>query len=852
MPIITNSSGFQIHGGAFYEVSGDVNLETHQHLTMRQEQRLLHAGVGPPKNATVALDDGWSEAFDRELSGVARNPRQRMVAGPAPYARAPHPDDHSESSPRRPARPSGHEAPDQGADLLGGDSRLVDPTRLIHGGTYISAENINHRYGEAGIHILHRAVTLDALYDSAESFPQPRCHPETREEMLNSLYNWAVSETSTRSIRWLHGPAGAGKSAIMQSLCHRLQQAGHLGGSFFFKRGHHTRGSARALFTTLAYQLALSNRDLKPLISWVVEDDPSVMARHMDIQLHKLIVEPCQSLNSGAFPILLIDGLDECEGNHVQQEILCLLGDIAAHPNPLRPRLLIASRPESHIREKFDSIQGLYDSVELNQSFMDVENYLRSEFDRIHREHHDTMAAIPAPWPPSRVLRELVANSSGYFIYAATIIKFVDDRDFRPTQRLAVVVQNIPTECGGSPYHALDELYLQILRDVPFQSRIIDILCVIIHGSDIMPTSRTNIEQLLGLDPGDLALALRRLHSLLLVPSRETQSISLHHKSFRDFLLDPNRSGTFYLGLERRKELARSVLRTLSQSSACVSSTHVAWSIGPSGLDFITSAIPPSADLSSLLQTVNLDFVWNWSWVWKSRLEGHVGAVITWLKKCSPRPELVIDLWENYRVIIRCGSISEHRLVPAPRGLSDAACHVILSQSPELLRVVQAWGVWNAAKCDFVSLVHIKFLLDIPWDELAACIGTLRFFLGKNEEVEMQALLIYTIRSTTICPEAYPWPTTCRDVARGCIRLLKVQDHRLPDYHYRRVFSCFDIHDILQWLKGFSQPPLDVIHQWEGYQARALRYSKISAHELEEPWIACLDRMRNVQNQRLL
>ncbi|KAJ6523663.1 hypothetical protein DFH09DRAFT_937784, partial [Mycena vulgaris] len=446
----------------------------------------------------------------------------------------------------------------------------------IHGGTFISAENIHHRRGEEGIHILHRAVTLDALYNSAESFPQPRCHPETRKAMLDSLYNWAITDTSTRSIRWLHGPAGAGKSAIMQSLCHRLQQAGRLGGSFFFKRGHLTRGSARALFATLAYQLALSNRDLKPLISGVVEDDPSVMARHMDIQLHKLIVEPCRLLNGRAVPILLIDGLDECEGNNIQQEILCLLGDLATHYHPLPLRLLVASRPEPHIREKFDSIQGFYDSVRLSQSFMDVRNYLRHEFNRIHREHHETMATVPAPWPPWHIIEKLVDTSSGYFIYAATVIKFMDDRDFRPTERLAAVVENLPAECGTSPFHALDELYLQILRDVPFQSRLIDILGVIIHGSAIprLPATCVNIEQLLGLNPGDLALALRRLHSLLLVPSSETDSISLHHKSFRDFLLDPDRSGKFYVGIEN---LARSVLRALSQSSACVPSTHVAW-----------------------------------------------------------------------------------------------------------------------------------------------------------------------------------------------------------------------------------------------------------------------------------
>ncbi|KAJ6555333.1 hypothetical protein DFH09DRAFT_1318138 [Mycena vulgaris] len=75
MPLINNSTGLQIHGGIFYEVSGDVNLE--QHLTAIQEQKIV-AGVGPPTSTTVALDDGWHEGSGRDLSGVVRDPHHGM------------------------------------------------------------------------------------------------------------------------------------------------------------------------------------------------------------------------------------------------------------------------------------------------------------------------------------------------------------------------------------------------------------------------------------------------------------------------------------------------------------------------------------------------------------------------------------------------------------------------------------------------------------------------------------------------------------------------------------------------------------------------------------------------------
>ncbi|KAJ7748234.1 hypothetical protein B0H14DRAFT_2307480, partial [Mycena olivaceomarginata] len=63
--------------------------------------------------------------------------------------------------------------------------------------------------------------------------PQPKCLPQTRTEFLDNLFNWALARNSC-PIRWLHGLAGAEKSAIMQTLSRQLQDSGRLGGTFFF------------------------------------------------------------------------------------------------------------------------------------------------------------------------------------------------------------------------------------------------------------------------------------------------------------------------------------------------------------------------------------------------------------------------------------------------------------------------------------------------------------------------------------------------------------------------------------------------------------------------------------------
>ncbi|KAJ6553251.1 hypothetical protein B0H19DRAFT_949883 [Mycena capillaripes] len=181
----------------------------------------------------------------------------------------------------------------------------------------------------------------------------------------------------------------------------------------------------------------------------------------MDVQLRRLIVEPYKLLQDTTPTVLLIDGLDECKGHNIQRKILCSIASLA---NDHRLRILVASRPEPHIRDKFveESFGGHFDSVNIEQSFEDVWTYLRHEFSRIHREHSTTMHHIPTPWPSPEILQTLVLKSSGYFIYAATVIKFIDDEYARPSEQLDII-QNIVPHDSESPFAALDELYIHIL-----------------------------------------------------------------------------------------------------------------------------------------------------------------------------------------------------------------------------------------------------------------------------------------------------------------------------------------------------------------------------------------------------
>ncbi|KAF7328285.1 putative nwd2 protein [Mycena sanguinolenta] len=570
-------------------------------------------------------------------------------------------------------------------------------------GAYIH-QNI-HQHGARGIDMLHRTVALEAIHNSAESYPQPRCHPETRTRMLEDLRDWALAPDPETTVLWLYGPAGAGKSAIMQTLAGQLNDAGILGSSFFFKRGHVMQGNAKTLFTTIAYQLALSVPSLRTHISQIVESNPSIVALSIEVQMRSLICEPCRFNRNHDPIIILIDGLDECEGHNIQVEILRIIGQSSyQYPNSLR--FIIASRPEPHIREMFDSpfYSGHHRPFNVEQSFHDVHRYLSDEFARIHREH-DTMARIPLPWPPADVLEKLVRKSSGHFIYASTIIKFIDNKNHRPTQRLALV-QDVNHAGSESAFDALDQLYMTILNSAARQSELTPILCAIVH----LNLAADQIDKLLALEEGETRLLLRGLHSVLSVGANE-DDIRSHHASFLDFLENPDRSGSFCVNtLNRQISLARSFLQFCAGP---FQDHHVC---GPSVLIVFITSLPSSsavAELFPLLGSINPDYIFDPESEQYLAEHDYFTDIISWLKNTPSAPAHVIQLWEDYAFMFSINAMDRYENIAL-------SVKQLVSPSPELVRILVSIGLL----CH--RLFEIPTKLDLTWTDLRTTLCSLR------------------------------------------------------------------------------------------------------------------------------
>ncbi|KAJ7435913.1 hypothetical protein B0H11DRAFT_2366176, partial [Mycena galericulata] len=335
-------------------------------------------------------------------------------------------------------------------------------------------------YGENGLDILYRSICAEAVHSSAARPPNPSCHPGTRNQILEKLDHWLGDQRQEGTLLWLHGTAGAGKSAIAQTFAWSCQDQGLLGGSFFFLRRDPDRGTWRKLFPTLAYQLAAAFPEIRPLVQRAVETDKLVATQTMIQQFQKLITAPLEQAPTLAFaPVLVIDGLDECENHGVQITVLQLIIG-ALRTRHISLRVLISSRSEPHIREVIQAAENVdicrHVALRADDStYADISRYLSDEFFRIRQVHASRGTPMDDSWPGAYNITHLVQKSSGTFIYATTVIRYVDDEYFHPEERLESVLKLDPE--STTP---LDDLYTQILSEVPNSARLRRVLHALI------------------------------------------------------------------------------------------------------------------------------------------------------------------------------------------------------------------------------------------------------------------------------------------------------------------------------------------------------------------------------------
>lgn len=381
-------------------------------------------------------------------------------------------------------------------------------------------------------------------------------------------------ETSNALIMWLRGAAGAGKSAIAQTIAELCHEEHLLLASFFFGRSDPTRNHGRSLIATIAYQICSISPSVRGRITRTIEDDPLIFSQSLFTQISVLVVQPLQDLfQAGQFSgptarrFIVIDGLDECLDVRVQCNILDTILK-AIHQLHVPLIFLIASRSEPDISAAFHGkeMMGILTEISLDDLYLkdineDIELFLRDTFKEIV-DTHRFKKSIPTPWPAEEVIQRLVRKSSGQFIYAATVAKYVQSNRHRPDHRLEVVLSLRPARTDR-PFAELDALYTQIFISVEDIDRVLDVLTFYIQYNlrnanlddsrfDSSGINVEAVETILALDHGDIQLLFCDLGSvvaLVEVYGNGREELRLLHASLTDFLLDPSRSNQFHVDI---------------------------------------------------------------------------------------------------------------------------------------------------------------------------------------------------------------------------------------------------------------------------------------------------------------
>jgi hypothetical protein len=119
-------------------------------------------------------------------------------------------------------------------------------------------------------------------------------------------------------------------------------------------------------------------------------------------------------------------------------------------------------------------MQNITGAIVLDEKYApndDIRRYLEDEFFRIFTKRN--ISSIPSDTD----IDHLVSKASGQFIYASTVIKFIDDDDYSPSEQLDIVL-NLRPACLPSPYAQLDQLYIQIFSQQPDVRFLRDIIII--------------------------------------------------------------------------------------------------------------------------------------------------------------------------------------------------------------------------------------------------------------------------------------------------------------------------------------------------------------------------------------
>ncbi|KAF5312240.1 hypothetical protein D9619_003797 [Psilocybe cf. subviscida] len=235
---------------------------------------------------------------------------------------------------------------------------------------------------------------------------------------------------------------------------------------------------------------------------------------------------------------------------HKQALIIKVVASLLCEHNvPIR--FIIASRPEVAIHAAFQKetkLLAVFTSISVDvdeDAQADIRQFIEDSFLDIVSSH-PLGHHITLPWPSPHSIDKIVWKSSGHFIYAATVMKFIGSSSEHPGCALKAVEGLEPSRIG-STFAELDSLYMHILTSATYSSQVLGILrhrCL-----TYLENSVAAVCSIYDISPEDVELFLSDVQSLVSSSPKYSTGIfiNIKHASLRDFLADSKQSQRFYI-----------------------------------------------------------------------------------------------------------------------------------------------------------------------------------------------------------------------------------------------------------------------------------------------------------------
>ncbi|MCJ1251592.1 hypothetical protein MMC30_008827 [Trapelia coarctata] len=338
---------------------------------------------------------------------------------------------------------------------------------------------------------------------------------------------WSIPWSSSPSILWLNGNPATGKSVLASHVINHLEGHNHDCSYFFFKHGITTKSSISDCLRSLAYQMALSNVEVRRRLLQLEESGVTLEKNDEKAIWRKLFLGGVFQATFVQPQYWVIDALDEC-GKF--QSLFPMISNIGSH---MPVRIFLTSRKTQELQRSFGQLSPKATSLEVvvSDTLDDIKLFIATKIDRLSVGEGESSVKLQ---------ERILEKSGGSFLWVRLVMQELEH--VWSEEGIEEVLNEIPAD--------MNMLYTRTLENMSKVARAAKlakaILTWVVCSSRLL--TLREMQSALKLDINETVQSLEKsiastCGQLVFVDQRSR--VQMVHQTARDFLLQENLDSEF-------------------------------------------------------------------------------------------------------------------------------------------------------------------------------------------------------------------------------------------------------------------------------------------------------------------